>query len=330
MRVLILHTGTLGELLYSTALIRGLKVQLDAYVVFLTTSEGKAAIEENPYVDEFFVFSIENFKQLRLYSFEYIIDLDNTTRSWFLAAVLKGKVLRFNTQKFFSFLLVKFKIDKFPTRNLTEQYLDTVRHLGLKDDEMRLDYFIPYKYEVPIQWLPHPFQKNYVVFCIKVSYKTRQLPLSKMIEVCDRINKPVILLGDAGDAETGNSIEIFFSKNGSVPYEEGLKALNKKTLVYNACGKFNFQQQASLIKKASYVFTFDNDYIPLASAFGRETFCIYGNTVLSFGRYPFQTRFTILENNKLTCRPCSTKGYKKCPLGHFKCMNEINLDFYLT
>jgi ADP-heptose:LPS heptosyltransferase len=330
MRVLILHTGNLGELLFSTALIRGLKVQLDAHVVLLTTLESKAAIEENPYVDEFFVFSVAALKQLRKYSFEYIIDLDNTTRSWVFTAVLKGKVLRFNAQKFFSFLLIKFKIDKFPVRNLTDQYIDTARHLGLKDDEMRLDYFIPYKYEVPTDWLPNQFRKNYVVFCITAPYKTRQLPLSKIIEVCDRINKPVILLGGTSDIETGNSVENFFSKNDSIHYEEGLKALNKKTMIYNACGKFNFHQQASLIRKATYVFTFDNDYMPLASAFGRETFCIYGNTVLSFGRYPFQTRFTILENNKLTCRPCSMTGYEKCPLGHFKCMNEISLDFYLV
>jgi ADP-heptose:LPS heptosyltransferase len=310
-------------------LIRGLKVQLEAHVVLLTTREGKSTIEENPYVDESFVFSIPALKQLTRYTFDYIVDLDNTAISWLLTVVLKGKVLRFNSQKFFSFLLTKFKIDKFPTRNLSDQFMDTARHLGLKDDEMRLDYFIPYKYEVPVDWLPIPFQKNYVVFCISAAYKTRQLPLNKMIEVCDRINKPVILLGGVDDVETGNSIGNFFSKNESVHFEEGLKALNKKTMVYNACGKFNFHQQASLIKKATYVFTFDNDYMPLASAFGRETFCIYGNTVLSFGRYPFQTRFTILENNKLTCRPCSTKGYEKCPLGHFKCMNEISLDFYL-
>lgn len=330
MRVLILHTGSLGELLFSTALIRGLKVQLDAHVVLVTSEEGKTTIEENPYVDEFFVFSVAALTQLRKYTFEYIIDLDNTSRSVLFTAVLKGKVLRFNTQKIFLFLLTKLKIDKFPIRNLTDQYIDTARHLGLKDDEMRLDYFIPYKYEVPLDWLPNQFQKNYVVFCITAPYKTRQLPLGKMIEVCDRINKPVMLLGGSDDAETGISIEKFFSKNDSIPFEEGLKALNKKTMVYNACGKFNFQQQASLIKKAAYVFTFDNDYLPLASAFGRETFCIYGNTVLSFGRYPFQTRFTILENNKLPCRPCSAKGYEKCPLGHFKCMNEISLDFYLV
>src|SRR5678815_533081 len=145
MRVLILHTGTLGELLFSTALIRALKVQLDAHIVLLTSNEGKAAMVENPYVDEFFVLSkdlFSVFRHLKNTTYDYILDLDSTTRSWLITSIVKGKVLRFNPQKFFSFVLTRFKIDKFPIRNLADQYLDTARHLGLKDDEMRLDYFI--------------------------------------------------------------------------------------------------------------------------------------------------------------------------------------------
>ena len=34
----------------------------------------------------------------------------------------------------------------------------------------------------------------------------------------------------------------------------------------------------------------------------------------------------IVEVKGLKCRPCSKLGYKKCPKGHFKCMNDINTD----
>jgi hypothetical protein len=39
--------------------------------------------------------------------------------------------------------------------------------------------------------------------------------------------------------------------------------------------------------------------------------------------YPYQTDFEVIENKDLNCRPCSKIGYKKCPLGHFKCMNDL-------
>jgi len=30
----------------------------------------------------------------------------------------------------------------------------------------------------------------------------------------------------------------------------------------------------------------------------------------------------MMEVKGLSCRPCSKIGYKKCPKGHFKCMEE--------
>jgi heptosyltransferase-2 len=35
--------------------------------------------------------------------------------------------------------------------------------------------------------------------------------------------------------------------------------------------------------------------------------------------------YDILQVNKLRCRPCSKIGYSKCPLGHFKCMEKIEV-----
>ena len=31
-----------------------------------------------------------------------------------------------------------------------------------------------------------------------------------------------------------------------------------------------------------------------------------------------------IENENLSCRPCSKLGYDKCPKGHFKCMNDLD------
>ena len=51
-----------------------------------------------------------------------------------------------------------------------------------------------------------------------------------------------------------------------------------------------------------------------------------GNTVPSFGMTPYKTNFAIFQVNKLMCRPCSKTGYQECPLGHFKCMENISVE----
>jgi heptosyltransferase-2 len=69
----------------------------------------------------------------------------------------------------------------------------------------------------------------------------------------------------------------------------------------------------------------------IAAAFKRPSISLWGNTVPLFGMYPYygaddHVPYDILQTNKLWCRPCSKIGYNKCPLGHFKCMEKIEVD----
>ncbi|HZX73688.1 MAG TPA: glycosyltransferase family 9 protein, partial [Cyclobacteriaceae bacterium] len=104
---------------------------------------------------------------------------------------------------------------------------------------------------------------------------------------------------------------------------------NTRTVIYNACGKCNLNQSASIVKNADYVFSHDTGLMHIAAAFKREVISIWGNTIPDFGMYPYRTKFTVLENNNIGCRPCSKIGYAKCPKGHFNCMNKIEFDFEL-
>ena len=233
---------------------------------------------------------------------------------------------------------ISTKVPKFeyhalpPLRSVAATVITVAQLAGVKPDALGLDYFIPERDEVPREWLPATHQKNFVAYAIGAQHATKKLPLARMIELCDRINKPIVLLGGSEDAERGKALQEFFEGTNSLEsleYEPGLVQLNKKTIIYNACGKFNINQSASLIKKASHVFTHDTGLMHIAAAFRKEVFSIWGNTIPEFGMYPYRTKFTILENKKISCRPCSKIGFQKCPKGHFKCMNEIVFDFYL-
>jgi ADP-heptose:LPS heptosyltransferase len=333
LKALVICGQSLDDVVFATPMIRALKVQLDDVDLHVLTGTSAAfTLDENPYVDNIHFYQPtvwKNFARLRPEKYELVVNLAEGWNAKVLATLLNFKNFSIDAMRWKRWLMVNFKIDQLPNKHLVTRMFECVDELQLKSDELGLDYFIPEKDKVSREWLPEPFREEYFVFCINALYNTRKLTVDRMIELCDKINKPIVLLGSKEDFETGEVVSSFFGKSVSISYEEGLLQLNKRTIVYNACGKFSFNQMASVVKQSRAVFTFDNEFIAVASAFKKEIFGLWGNTILLFGRYPYRTKFTVLENNRISCRPCTSKGYGKCPKGHFKCMNRIIFDFYL-
>ncbi len=333
MKVLVIYEEAIGDVLFATPVIRALKVQLDDIELHgLFSEESRFLADENPYMDKVFQMQMsiwKTYRMLKTEKYDLIINLCTDLRSKVLSFFLRAKTISLKSPHWRHWLMVRLKIDRLTNEHVVERLMFVLKPLRVKADELGLDYFIPEKDKVSLDWLPEVFRGGFVVFPLCAPHATRKLPVNRMIELCDKINRPIILLGTKQDFETGERIVNFFARDSSQGWEEGLRELNKKTVIYNACGKFNFNQMASLVKQSRAVFSFDGDFIPLASAFRKEVFCLWGNTILLFGRYPYRTRFTVLENNQVPCRPCSTRGYDSCPKGHFKCMNNITFDFYL-
>lgn len=333
MKVLIIRFSSIGDIVLTTPVVRALKTQVkDAEIHYATKSKFKTILESNPYIDKLIL--LENglwslIRQLRSERYDCIIDLHNNLRTGIIKMALGVQSYSFNKLNVEKWLRVNFKIDKLPNIHLVDRYLATTASLGIKADALGLDYFIPDSDVVPIDWLPATHRNGYVAYAIGAQHATKRLPLKRMIELCDKINKPIILLGGPEDAMVGQQLQDFFEQPAGQDYEAGLKELNKQAIVYNACGKFNLNQSASVLRQAKYVFTHDTGLMHIAAAFKKEIFSIWGNTIPEFGMYPYRTRFTVLENKKVDCRPCSKIGYQQCPKGHFNCMNEIVFDFYL-
>jgi ADP-heptose:LPS heptosyltransferase len=132
-----------------------------------------------------------------------------------------------------------------------------------------------------------------------------------MIELCQTIHKPILLIGSTEDFHRAKELVDFFEEK------------NTNVVVLNVCGKYNLNQTASLIRQADEVYTHDTGLMHIAAAFKKKIYSIWGNTVPAFGMYPYKTEYVIWENNNLSCRPCSKIGYSKCPKKHFKCMNDL-------
>lgn len=332
MKILIIRFSSIGDIVLTTPIVRALKTQIGGVELhYATKIQYRSIFDENPYISKVHLYDRnirELISSLRKEKFDYIIDLHNNLRTFVIKQSLRVKAFSFNKINYEKWLMVNLKINKLPSDHIVDRYLKTVGSLGVKNDALGLDYFIPDKDIVPRDWLPEAHRKEFVAYAIGAQHETKKLPLKKMIELCDKINGPIVLLGGQEDYERGQELESYFMPKDKA-YEAGIASLDKRTVIFNACGKYNLNQSASIIKQARKLFTHDTGLMHIGAAFKKEVYSIWGNTIPLFGMYPYRTKFTVLENNNLSCRPCSKIGYAKCPKGHFKCMNDLTFDFYL-
>ncbi|TLU99307.1 glycosyltransferase family 9 protein [Dyadobacter luticola] len=314
-KFLILRFSSIGDIVLTTPVVRCLKNQFpDAEIHYFTKANNAFLLKDNPYIDKVWLLEKGDkniIPALKAEKFDYVIDLHRNIRTLKIKFQLGAPSFSFpklNAQKW---LLTQFKINYMPDLHIVDRYMSTLKTLDVVNDEKGLDYFIPYKDNVESDWLPETHRKAFVGYAIGGQHGTKKLPVPRMIELCRKIDYPIILLGGPEDAEAG----------------EAIRAAVGDTFIYNSCGKYNFNQSASLIQKSKIVFTHDTGLMHVAAAFKKKVYSIWGNTVPEFGMYPYKTSFEILERKGLDCRPCSKIGYPSCPKKHFKCMNEIPFDF---
>ncbi len=92
----------------------------------------------------------------------------------------------------------------------------------------------------------------------------------------------------------------------------------------NAAGELPLLAAAELIGRCGVVVTNDSAPLHLASAMGTPTVAIFGPTVPDFGFGPLSPRASVVGEETLPCRPCDRHGPQRCPLGHHRCMRDLD------
>ncbi len=91
----------------------------------------------------------------------------------------------------------------------------------------------------------------------------------------------------------------------------------------DATGKLSLLASAELIRRSLVLVTNDSSPQHLASAMGTPTVTLFGPTVPAFGFGPLAPGSRTIGLDGLACRPCDRHGPQRCPLGHWRCMNDI-------
>ena len=310
LKILVVRFSSIGDIVLTTPVVRVLKKQINAEVHFLSFSKYANIISANPNIDKLHTIE-KNINEivdvLKKEKFDLLVDLHHNIRTQLLKSKLHIPAKSFSKLNLQKWLMTTFKINMLPNTHIVDRYLDTVKHLGVSNDNLGLEFFLSDKDEV--ENLP----SEYVVFAIGGRHNTKKLPNEKIISICKNTNQRIILIGGKED-----------SKNG----QEIVSATNNTE---NTCGKYSIGQSAFIIKNAKQVITHDTGMMHIAAAFQKKIYSIWGNTIPDFGMSPYLANpdSKIIEVKNLSCRPCTKIGFQKCPKGHFNCMNKIDENLFL-
>lgn len=266
-------------------------------------------VSSNPNLNGFFALDnslIDLAAEIQDFNPDLILDLHHNLRTRILKTQIGGKWLAFNKLNVEKWLKVNLKINRLPEKHIVDRYIEPLHQFGIENDGKGLDFFFDERFQSPK--FPVTLEVGFVVLVVGAKLKTKQLPSYKMIEICNGLNAPILLIGGPDDAEIGEEV-----------------SKNTDGTVLNGCGKYSIQESAWFIQQATLVITHDTGMMHIAAAFNKPTISIWGNTIPQFGMYSYLPETVSqyqAEVKGLSCRPCSKIGFAKCPKGHFKCMEE--------
>lgn len=319
-KILLIRFSSIGDLVLTTPVLRVLKERAMEPVElhYLVKAPFYDVLRGDPRIDKIHSWGEDNgnlMSALKAERFDHVVDLQGSLRSKRVRAALKRPSSSFPKLNRKKWMLVNFGIDRLPRVHVVDRYFEALRPLGAKNDGKGLDLFIPPEEELDPKekGIPTPF----LSFSIGAAHGTKRLPEERIVELCRRIELPIVLLGGKEDKERGERIA---RESG-----EG---------VFDLCGELSIPGSASLIRQSAAVLTHDTGMMHIAAAFRRPILSFWGNTIPAFGMTPYmpghEDRSFIFEVEGLSCRPCSKLGHRECPKGHFRCMWDISTEEVLA
>lgn len=314
-KILLIRFSSIGDIVLTTPVVRCLKQQLpEVELHVLTKSSYRSIYAANPYINKVYEFQgnlKELIRQLKEEHYDFVVDLHKNWRSLRVRMALHCPSASFPKLDFQKFLYTKLKLGHLPEVHIVDRYFKAVEKLNVQNDGQGLDFFFSEGDVMHYEDLPESFREGFVAIVIGGQHATKILPEDKVVEVCDALDYPVVLVGGPEDAARGDRIK---EKVGSY--------------VGNSCGSLTVGQSASLLQLADAVITNDTGMMHIAAALRKPIVSVWGNTVPEFGMYPYLPEgmkpSAIVENKELKCRPCDKLGYARCPKGHFRCMKDLD------
>lgn len=321
-RILIIHTAFIGDIVLSTPLIKKLRdTYPKAEITYLTTPVGASILRNNPHLNHIIEYDkrgehkgIKGFwaiaKKLKMEAYNLVITPHRYLRSTFLT-FLTGAPIRRGYDSAAASFLYNERVHYDKSKHEVEKLLSFVP----KDEGKRYEIEIfPTELEVEkVDKLLEKRREKVVVVAPGSKWFTKKWPL----EYFNRVIKELEKREYTTVVVVGGKEEMFFNM-----------PLANTTI--DLRGKTTLLELAEVIRRADIVLTNDSSPIHIASAFPNvRILALFGPTVEKFGFFPWSKNSEVFQVEGLECRPCSIHGGDSCPKKHFKCMLDIKPEMVL-
>lgn len=325
-KILILQTAFIGDVILTIPLIRVVSDQFpQAEIHFMTIPASKELIETLPWVHKLWIFDkrgensgivqlLKYSRRLKSEKYDLTLIPHRSLRSAILV-YLAGIRQRIGFDRSTGKLLFTDRVVYVENRHEIERNISLIEPIGKYPTEIPLPQIKSTNLdrENVSNWLKSIKmlkEKPYVCFAPGSVWPTKRWPGDHWQRLAEHFNEkgiPVILIGSEQDQYLATEI---------------IKSSDHK--IYNAMGIFSIRQSAELIRRSSLLISNDSAPAHMGIAVETPVITIFGSTVPAFGFYPYGKKNKTFEMPDLECRPCTDHGRFKCPLGHFKCMQDIS------
>lgn len=316
-RILLVRFSSLGDVLLLTPLIRALRARHPAATLTaLTRQEWAPLLSANPHLDQVVTITrgqslVPLARALRGAGFSHRLDLHGSVRSRVLRLLVPGTWQGFDARRRERGALIRRREQRYTDHvPVAERYFEAATTLEARPDGKPAELFVSPAAEARAEeWLSRQALAGELVACAPgAAHATKRWPLrhweTLIAELTARGLVPVIIGGPA-EQEIGQHL---------VRRSEGR--------VVSAAGELDLQATGALLRRARAAVSGDTGAMHMATAVATPVVALFGPTVEAFGFFPYRATAAVLQR-ELACRPCSSKGSPRCPLGHHRCLEEI-------
>jgi heptosyltransferase-2 len=324
--ILAVRFSSIGDVLLITPLLRAIRQRHPgSAITVLTKSAHAPLLSHNPHITR--VLSLEPegsllhlAAELRMGRYTDLLDLHDSFRSRMLRALVPGKWTSYPKHRIARALLIHTKRNWYRSwRPVAERYFAAARHLDVKPDGRPPEFFLRSEAKEEInQWLALAAlaqDRSMIAIAPGAAHATKRWPVQHWQALIDRIvgqGHDVVIVGGAADQPLAAAL-----------------ALKGSARVISAAGQFGLQQTGALIQRSAALVSGDTGVMHLATGVGTPVVALFGPTVKPFGFFPYTPAARVVELD-LACRPCSSKGGPRCPLGHHRCLVDLAPDTVLA
>ncbi len=319
MKILLVQTSFLGDIVLSTPVIAGIKkIFPESELWLLTTPLGAKLLSGDPSIDGILEFDKHGKDRgvAKLFAMAGIIRGHGFDRAYILHRSFRTALLIALSRLPLTIAFKEARLSWLYSRTISRSGYphDALRNLSILSQEAPLESFqndlrlFPPKPECVSQ-ICLPLSGS-VVLVPSSAWATKMWKYEGYREVASYLcakGEKVVVTGAAGEEITNHKVS------------QGLP-------VTDLTGKSSLADLLYIISQAKAVVCNDSMALHIASAFKIPTVVVFCATSPSFGFGPWKNKATIVEAKNVPCRPCSRHGTKVCPNLSERCMRDVSAD----